>query len=131
MDDEDFSLNVNYTTNDFSNFKNDQLNFFCLNSQSIRNKFELFVNFIDSQEFLLHVIVLTEVWIYSNENERYKISDYNMYVCNRDLSRSGGVIIYVHKSLNSNQISSISHNNNEFLVVELLDYKMKIFGVYK
>lgn len=131
MDQEEFSLNVSYTKNNFSKFKNGELNLFCLNSQSIRNKFEMFINFIDSQEFLLHVIVLTEVWIYSNENDRYQISDYNMYVCNRDSNRSGGVIIYVHNSLNSNQITSISFNNNEFLLVELLDYKIKIFGVYK
>lgn len=129
---QNLNLNINYLQNIENNiYENGELNVLCLNIRSLRNKFELFNNFIDSKNFLIHVIVLTEVWIYSNENEFYNISNYNMYTCNRDNNRSGGVIVYVHTSINSNKINFNSYENNEFVLVELTDFKIQILGLYK
>lgn len=125
-------LNINYVTGINANeFKNNKINIFCLNIRSIRNKFEEFINFIDSQEFLIQIIVLTEVWIYSNENDDYKINNYEMFASNRDNARAGGVIIYVHNSMQANCSKSVCVNNNNFLLVDIPNHKIKILGVYR
>lgn len=125
-------IDIHYT-NDLNNnsFKNNGLNIFCFNIRSLRNKFDEFTNFIESQQFLIHVIVLNEIWIYSNENISFQLENYNSYFCNRDLNRGGGIAIYIHKSIDSNCLYSSSINNDyDFLLVELINYNIKILGVY-
>lgn len=113
------------------NFKNKNLNILCLNISSLNKHFEEFVNFIDSINFCIEVIVLTEIWIYSSQNKNFNIKNYNLYASNRDRNRSGGVAIYVHSSVNSNCILSKCENNNNYVLVDLYDLKLKILGVYR
>lgn len=114
-----------------ANFKNKNLNVLCLNISSLNKHFEEFVNFIESINFCVEVIVLTEIWIYSSQNSNFNIKNYNLYVSNRDNNRSGGVAIYVHRSVNSNCILSKCENNNNYVLVDLYDLKLKILGVYR
>lgn len=58
----------------------------------------------------IHVIVLSEIWIYENENINFNLINYNAFFCNRNDSRSGGVVIYVHNSLNANKINSVCND---------------------
>lgn len=106
-------IDIHYT-NDLNNnnFKNNGLNIFCFNIRSLRNKFDEFTHFIKSQQFLIHVIVLNEIWIYSNENISFQLENYNSYFCNRDLNRGGGIAIYIHKSIDSNCLYSSSIEND-------------------
>lgn len=126
-------LNVKYTKNiNELCFKNkNSLNLFCLNIRSIRNKYEEVVNLIELSDYTIHVVILTEVQGYSNENKNYEISGYDLYASNRDTGRSGGVFIYVHSSIKSNCVHSNCNDNTDFVLVELLDYKLKIMGVYR
>lgn len=128
---------IEYTLNtDNINFKNEQLNIICLNIQSIRNnknknKFDELNVFIDSFNYIIHVIILTEVWIYSEENTNYNIHNYNSYFCNNDEERAGGIVMYVHNIINSNEIYSSITNNIDCLIVDLIDLKIKIIGIYR
>lgn len=79
-------IEIQYTNDlNSNNFKNNELNIFCFNIRSLRNKFDEVTNFIESQQFIIHVIVLNEIWIYSNENISFQLPNYNSYFCNRDL----------------------------------------------
>lgn len=99
--------------------------------RSLRHKLEAINEFIDSQNVIIHVIVLSEIWIYENENINYNLINYTAFFCNRNENRSGGVAIYVHTSLNANKIKSVCIDNNEFLVVSLFDLNINIIGLYK
>lgn len=128
---------IEYTLNTENiNFKNEQLNIICLNIQSIRNnknrnKFDELNVFIDSFNYIVHVIILTEVWIYSEENTNYNIQNYSSYFCNNDEERAGGIVIYVHNMINSNEIYSSISNNTDCLIIDLVDFKIKIIGIYR
>lgn len=54
---------------------------------------------------IVHVVALTEVWIYENENKYYNLPNYNAYFANRELNRAGGCILFVHESICSSQVS--------------------------
>jgi len=77
----------------------DQLTVFTLNVGSLRNKFDEVHTLISSLNFP-DVVVLTEVWIYTNEIMFYNIDHYVMYCTCNDAYQSGGVIIYVNKRYN-------------------------------
>lgn len=129
---EELFIDVSHTHDiNHINFNNNKLNLLCLNIYNLKNKLEALNEFIDSRNYLIHILILTEIWIYENQNLNFNIINYTAYFCNRNNSRSGGVAIYVHNTIPSNKLLTLCRDNNEFLIVELLSCKLKIIGVYK
>lgn len=126
------NINISYT-NDLKDkkFQNSDLKVFSFNIRSLRHKFEELTNFIESQDFLIHILVISEIWIYASENISFQIQNYEAFMCNRDSNRGGGVAIYIHKSINANCLYNKSIDcDYDLLLIELINYNIKIFGVY-
>lgn len=69
------------------------------NIRSMRENFEFFMLQFGAQNVLPEIIILTEIWIFENEVDNYKIPGYNTFHnCNQSY-RSGGVIVYVVECL--------------------------------
>lgn len=62
------SVNIKHNVNKINKSVNsvDFLNILCLNTRSLRNKFNDVRHLITSYDFDIHIIVLSEIFIYSN-----------------------------------------------------------------
>lgn len=103
------------------------LNILCLNTRSCRNKMDELTQLMLDLKKTIHVIVFTETWLYTDEI--CNIIDYTAYhSCRED--RGGGVSIFVLNILRSQLVLELNYDVNNFLVIEILDYNIKIMGVY-
>jgi exonuclease III len=137
MDDDEnldfsFSLNINYEIdkNNIKTVMKNGLNFVYINMQSFRNKLNSLENFLTQLKILVHVIILVEINIKSNEMKFYNLENYSCYHSCRKGKSYGGVAIYVHKSIESQQLVEEQMCFTNFLVVELIGLNSKVIGVY-
>lgn len=106
-----------------NNTKN--LNFIHLNIRSVRRNFDSLLLELAQFKYQLHFIVLSEVWIGSDEIQFYNIEGYKkFYHCN-DNYRSGGVICFVSNEVQVNQIS-----NNAFTTADTLLLTIEYNKIY-
>lgn len=127
------SVNIKYNVNKINGSINttDFLNVLSLNVQSIRNKFNEIKNLIASYDFTVHVIVLSEIFIYSQEQDRYIINNYNSYFLCRDGNRGGGVVVYVLKTITSNKSFELNFMDNSFLNINFSCFKFNLLAIYR
>lgn len=115
--------------------KNNAINILYLNAISMVNKLNDVTLFLDSFDFKVHVLVVTETRITDNEEQFYNIDGYVAYFNNRNVinlrERGGGVAVYIHSSLPSTIIHSELSEKNHFLIMKLVDVNMHVFSVYK
>lgn len=71
------------------------LQFVVQNIRSLRQNFDLFVSELSIMSIKPDLVILTEVWIMSNEVNLYKIDGFDMFANCNDSYRSGGVVVYV------------------------------------
>lgn len=69
------------------------------NIRSLRTNFDLILTDLTTNNLLPDIIVLSEIWIYSDEAKYYKILNYTMLVKYNDTYRPGGVAIYFNDVL--------------------------------
>lgn len=128
-------VDIQYKINRFlTNTNNSEyMNILYLNIQSLRSqdKFENLKNLIISFKFTIHIIILSEIWIFSMENDQYHLNNYNEFFVNRDDEIAGGTVIYVLDSIPSNVTFEESTNRTDFLIIELSELKINIMSVYK
>lgn len=76
---------------------NEISNFSILNQniRSLRKNFDLFVSFLESEKLNPDILVLTEIWVNSNEINFYRIKGYNVFSKCNETYRAGGVAVYV------------------------------------
>lgn len=81
---------------------------------------------------ILHLIVLTETWINSEEEaRRIQLVDYTHYFNYRQNTKGGGVSIFVHDSLKHNLIEEHSLDENHYLWVHIDKFCLDIGSIYK
>lgn len=73
-----------------------------LNIRSMRENFDSFLLELSQLDELPLIIVLSEVWIYENELDIYKIDGYHHYANCNDSYRAGGIVVYVKDGINVN-----------------------------
>lgn len=112
----------------FEHLSETSLNILYFNIRSCRSKIDYLETYIHSLQQPIHVIVLSETWLYSWEI--FNIQNYQSYHCTRDSDRGGGVSIFVRRDVSSQLILSSHKDVNDFVVVELIDERIKIMGVY-
>lgn len=118
-------IDIVYTT-DVTELSNMNLNILHLNTRSCRNKMDELTQMIYDMKKTIHVIIFSETWLY--KEEICNIVDYTAYhSCRED--RGGGVSIFVLSNLRS-QLVMEHYDVNNFLVIELLDFGIKLMGVY-
>lgn len=82
----------------------DNLVFLNQNIRSLRQNFDLFLSELSNLNISPDFIILTEVWISTDEINFYNINGYNVFrVCN-DNYRSGGVVVYAKSRYQCNEI---------------------------
>lgn len=132
---DDFEINVNVTNfNGFPKYvsKKSFCNFLYLNARSLRNSLNDLQDFVNTQNFLVHVIIVTETWLRDSDVIYFNLTGYTSYHSIRKLKTGGGVAIFIHNSFdNASVIFEQDFNNNNILVVSLLQHNFKVIGVYR
>lgn len=79
-----------------------------INIQSIKNKLDdlnIFIQEISKiHKRKLHILALSEIWIYGNENQYYDIDIYTSFFSNRNENQSGGCCIFVYNEIDTTLI---------------------------
>lgn len=127
------NLNISYNlqTGLFDSEKNEHINCLYVNIRSLRGKLLDFYAFISSFKSTIHVIILSETWLYSQEKEFINLIGYNAFHSTSDYSRALGVSIFVIEDLLANVVHEDSSNYSNILIVQLSQLKINICGVYK
>lgn len=122
------------------NSMSSELNIYIRNISSVRENFDNLIAEFNALGVLLkyNVIVLTETWIYAEEQPRYFMDGYTSYLQPRLSGRSGGVMIFVKNELKVNS-KCFADRSFEAVAIELainnsrngLPHKISIFGVYR
>ncbi|KOB66566.1 putative tick transposon [Operophtera brumata] len=109
------------------------LNIFYANVRSIRKqgKFDELKCILRSIDSIVHVILLTETWLKSNEEATsYHLPNYTHYYNIRTDSRGGGVSMYVHNNLNHSLCEEAYSDGINYLWIHLEKYALDIGLVY-
>jgi hypothetical protein len=106
---------------EFSLGKNKGFNVIHQNIRSLRQNFDFFISELTEMENSPEVIILTEIWINSNESSLYNIQGYNKYFkCNDDY-RAGGVAVYI-----KNSIEVINHVTEQFHTADVIGIRFRV-----
>lgn len=105
-----------------------------INIRSIRskNKIDEIENIIQTTNYIIHAIIITETWLDKEDINFFNIRLYNHHASIRP-TRSGGVSIFTHQSINTNEIHNECFENNNIIGIEIQrnQSKFNIFGIYK
>lgn len=97
-----------------------------------RNKFDELKCIINSFNETIHIIVLSETWIKSeDQGKSLQIPCYTHYYNFRQNSRGGGVSIFVHNNLKHNLIDQKAEEDNHYLWIHISKFSLNIGAVYK
>ncbi len=112
------------------------INLLCLNIRSLRNKFDTFKLFLDSQHKKIHIIVLTEVWIKVEELSRYQLHGYKAILEENKNNQAGGVLIYYDENLSCSYYCSSTGTFNSVscsikIKVDNKETTLSILGLYR
>ena len=113
---------------------NNALSLLHLNIRSIRNKFDAFLNYLQTLTHTFSIIALTETWLNDNDSN-ILIPGYNLTKFNRQNKIGGGICIFSRNDLNIKIRNDLtienSASNIESLFIEILNEKSKniIVGV--
>lgn len=87
---------------------------------------------IESFGVRIHVIIITETWIKSDdEAQRLKLPNYTHYYNYRKNARGGGVSLFIHNSLKHELLEEQCEDGNHFLWVHIDTFSLDIGAIYK
>jgi hypothetical protein len=108
------------------------LNFLYFNARSLKTSFEEINNFLTSLRKTIHLIIITETWLKSNDAQYYNFCGFVGFHSTRESSRGGGVAIYVNRNFDcANELGKKDWNGNNCLLIELIREKTKIGVFYR
>ena len=122
-----FLINVTYST-DIKVFEKCNLKLALINTRSCKNKLAEIESLFMELMTDIHVIIFKETWL--TEVDIFNLYGYKAYHSKRTSSRGGGVSVFVKDSILSSLIFSLEFDVNNFLLIELVEYDIKIMGVY-
>lgn len=130
------NININHFVQyDYHSMKGtNDLRIIYINARSLRGKIpdiENSLNRFHKRNKSVHVLVISEIWIYESETKYFNIKNFNAVHCTRDSDRGGGVSIYVHNSIGFNEVLKLNSEDNSFLVIKLLPSNFNIIGLYR
>lgn len=103
------------------------------NIRSLRANFDTFIAELETWTRYPDVIILTEVWINSEESYLYSLSNYkSIFNCN-DNYRAGGVVIYIKNDITINSHDIYTFNSADCISVTLKSNKLNvcIIAIYR
>ncbi|KAG8319844.1 hypothetical protein J6590_108404 [Homalodisca vitripennis] len=98
--------NTQSDINTFFNLESNQggFNIIYTNIRSMRKNFDSFIININNSINRINIIILSEIWIGTDEVELFNIPGYVLFAECNDVYRSGGVLCYVDNSFDCNQL---------------------------
>lgn len=110
----------------------ENLNIMYINIRSLRNKLHELIDIVQVSKKILHLIILTETWIYPNEEHFYNLPAYTVLHNSRS-TRGGGTSIYVREGLkfNQNDLSTFNFGDCNVVSLYLIKEKTTIIGIYR
>lgn len=112
------------------------LNIIHLNIRSLRRHFDELVVYLNIQTKRYSIIVLSEIWIKQDEEERYQLPGYDMLMQPRLDNQAGGVVVYLDSILRY-QYNLILCPTAEIIHVTMnipspeLSYTFSLFAIYR
>jgi hypothetical protein len=76
-----------------------ELRIFHQNVRSLRQRYDELLCYVQGRPTPYQLIVLSEIWVFDNEADRYAIPGYQLIIQHRPNNASGGVAVYVHNEL--------------------------------
>jgi len=112
------------TLNEFNDFLTQQnntssgfLKIIHLNIRSLRSNFDELQAILNLSINEIHVLILSEIWIYDYETPKYSLNGFDSYFFCRDFNKSGGIVVYVKSHLNLVNDRSFSMNTAESILL--------------
>lgn len=112
--------------------RNETLNILYINIRSLRNKLDDINDIIKQSQKVIHLIILTETWIYSNEKQFFNINKYNaVHDCRN--RRGGGTSIFIREEFEFIENDATIYDLHDCNIVSIIlpKHKLKIFGIYR
>lgn len=126
-------MNINHHVN-IAHIESGDINTLYINIRSIRtkNKINEIENILHTTKYTIHIIIITETWLNKDDAHLFNIPYYHHYYSVRP-TRSGGVSIYAHENILSNEIYNICFDSNNILGIKVNvgNRETSIFGIYK
>lgn len=109
-----------------------KLNVLYINIRSIRNKMSDINDIILTHKKIIHLIVLTETWIYPNEENCFNFNNYTALHNCRD-TRGGGCSIYIREDLHyvQNNKHKIQIEDCNIVFLYLPKQKLSVIAIYR
>lgn len=95
------------------------------NIRSLRKNFDQFLAELATFQVCPDIIVLSEIWINSNESNLFNIPDYKLFLKCNDRYRAGGVAVFIK---NTSSLVNVSHINLNFQTADVLLISFKYLG---
>ena len=104
-----------------------QLTLYCVNIRSIRavvsenptiRKFDYLCAEASSREH--SIVCVSETWLHKSDKDiDIEMPDYTMYRRDRPMNRYGGLVTYIHNSVNSNRLTCFKPADSEIMCLEI------------
>jgi hypothetical protein len=112
----------------------DKFSMMHLNIRSLNNKFDTFKQLLNSLIIPFHIIGITETWLNGNNDDLFKLDNYDFVNVNRANRIGGGVGIYISNEIKYKIRSDLIINDEniiESVFIEIITHKKKniIIGV--
>lgn len=103
------------------------------NIRSLRKNFDLFLCNITVNSMKPDLIILTEIWINTEESNFYKIPNYNLYTKCNDSYRAGGVAVYIKDTLSNVQNIHLNCYTADVLLIsfEFSNQTFHVLAIYR
>lgn len=105
-------------------------NIFHVNIRSLRANFDNLVALISNYIKHIHLIILTEIWIFENETCFYGFEGFDSFFYCRSGNRSGGVAVFSNSCLNITNLE-ISFTSAEALLLHCKSLNLTFFTIYR
>lgn len=97
----------------------------------MRSNFNVFLLKLKELTFVPDIIILTEIWIKSNETDLYKIPNYKLYSKCNAINEAGGVIVYILSDLQSIICDIHSDTANCLcLTIKSQNFNINVLAIY-
>lgn len=109
-----------------------ELSIFYVNIRSVRHKFDMFLDYLNSLNHKFSIIALTETWLKNEETSMYNIPGYSAEHQNRDSKNGGGICLFIDENLKYVRKDNLSINDStslESLFIEIINEKTRNFVV--
>lgn len=108
------------------------INIFHMNIRSIQRNFEELLILLDNCQNEFDIIILTETWQFEAINN-FHIPNYTFYYNNANFNQNDGVVVYIHNSIRTINVSNIRDNEVTFTKIlgEKSNKKFNITAIYR